>query len=132
MQLTTVQLLTAGILSLVYAQMFEPNIQAITQQSMMGILYLIILNTTIAFLVQNMAQKYTSDTHTSIIISLEAIFGCFLSVTLLGEIFTTKMLVGSILIFAAVIISKASDKALNFKHYNHKSFSPKAHSGAAD
>ena len=115
--LTTIQLLTAGTLASISALIFEQTIEFINYQSMTGILYLVIFNTTIAFLVQNIAQKYTSDTHTSIIISLEAIFGCFLSIIILGEVFTKRMFIGSILIFIAVILSQASNKILNFKGY---------------
>lgn len=111
--LTTVQLLTAGALALISAQIFEPAVKSMNYQSIYGILYLVIFNTTIAFLVQNIAQKYTSDTHTSIIVSLEAIFGCLLSIVLLEEVFTNRMLIGSIMIFAAVILSKANSRALS-------------------
>lgn len=114
--LTTIQLLTAGTLTLVSALIFEPNIKFVNQESVMGILYLVIFNTTIAFLVQNIAQKYTSDTHTSIIISLESVFGCFLSILLMGEVFTGRMVAGCILIFIAVILSKAKNKIFNFKY----------------
>ncbi len=108
--LTTVQLLTAGTLTLISALIFDPNIKSINHEGMLGILYLVIFNTTIAFLVQNIAQKYTSDTHTSIIISLESVFGCLLSMLLIGEVFTQKMIIGCILIFVAVILSKAKIK----------------------
>jgi Permeases of the drug/metabolite transporter (DMT) superfamily len=114
--LTTIQLLTAGTLTLISALLFEPNIEFINHQSIIGISYLVIFNTTIAFLVQNIAQKYTSDTHTSIIISLESVFGCFLAILIMGEVFTKKMIIGCILIFLAVILSKVKDKKFNFDY----------------
>lgn len=119
--LTTVQLLTAGTLTLISALIFEPNIKFINHQSIMGILYLVIFNTTIAFLVQNIAQKYTSDTHTSIIISLESVFGSFLAILIMGEVFTKKMIIGCVLIFLAVILSKAKNKIFNLKYIFQKS-----------
>lgn len=109
--LTTIQLLTAGSLTLISAFIFEPPIKYIDQKSLYGILYLIIFNTTIAFFVQNIAQKYTSDTHASIILSLESVFGCVLSIILMGEIFTKRMVIGCILIFIAVILSKVKGGA---------------------
>lgn len=118
--LTTTQLLTAGTLTLISALIFEPNIKFINSQSIMSISYLVIFNTTIAFLVQNIAQKYTSDTHTSIIISLESVFGCFLAILIMGEVFTKKMIIGCILIFLAVILSKVKDKIFNFKYIFQK------------
>ncbi|CAB1262337.1 Permease of the drug/metabolite transporter (DMT) superfamily [Clostridiaceae bacterium BL-3] len=104
--LTTVQLLSAGIFTLISALIFEPHMHVPDNRGIAGILYLIIFNTTIAFLVQNVAQKYTSDTHASIILSLESVFGCFLSILLMGEVFTKKMVIGCIIIFIAVILSK--------------------------
>lgn len=105
-QLTTIQLVTAGLLTLISALIFEPNIDVIDNKAVMGILYLVIFNTTIAFSIQNVAQKYTSDTHTSILISLESVFGLLLSVLLLGEVFTKKMIIGCIVIFISVVLSK--------------------------
>ena len=104
--ITTIQLLSAGILALLSALTFETGIHSISNESIIGMLYLVIFNTTIAFLVQNIAQKYTSDSHTSIIISLEALFGALLSVLIMGDIFTIKMVVGCALILFSVIVSK--------------------------
>lgn len=118
-QLTTVQLLSAGVFTLISAFIFEPHIQAVNSKGIIGVLYLVILNTTIAFLVQNIAQKYTSDTHASIILSLESVFGCFLSILLMGEVFTKKMVIGCIIIFIAVILSKSSINIHSFKFNKH-------------
>ena len=115
-QLTAIQLLIAGSLSLVSALIFEPNISNVNHASFWGILYLIIFNTTIAFLVQNIAQKYTSDTHASIIISLESVFGSLLSVILIGEVFTKKMIIGCVIIFIAVILSKINIESCRLKY----------------
>lgn len=115
-QLTAIQLLTAGSLTLISALIFEPKISTIDYKSIIGILYLIIFNTTIAFLIQNIAQKYTSDTHASILISLESVFGCLLSVIFLGEVFTKKMIIGCVIIFAAVILSKFTVKSFRLKY----------------
>lgn len=122
--LTTVQLLTAGTLTLISALIFEPSIKSVTNEAVLGIAYLVIFNTTIAFSVQNIAQKYTSDTHASIIISLESVFGFLLSIVLMKEVVTLRMIIGCILIFSAVIISKTKDKLFNFKHISKKLHSP--------
>lgn len=114
--LTATQLLTAGSLTLISALILEPPIGTVNQSAVMGILYLVVFNTTIAFLVQNIAQKYTSDTHTSILVSLESVFGCFLSIILLGEVFTKKMIIGCVIIFIAVILSKVSINSYSLKY----------------
>ncbi len=114
--LTSIQLMVAGILSLISALLFEPNLNYFNTNTLLSIVYLILLNTTIAFLVQNTAQKYTSDTHASIIVSLQSLFGSLLSVLLLGEIFTKNMVIGCIFISIAVVMSKYGDKLFNVKH----------------
>ncbi|MCT8975332.1 DMT family transporter [Clostridium sp. CX1] len=118
--LTTVQLLIAGTLTLISALIFEPSIKSVTTDAVLSIGYLVIFNTTIAFLVQNIAQKYTSDTHASIIISLESVFGFLLSVILMKELVTLRMILGCVLIFTAVIISKTKNKFFNLKHVSKK------------
>ena len=75
--------------------------KSFTTQSFYSILYLAIFSTLIAFLIQNIAQKYTTPTHAAIILSLESVFGCLLSVMLLGDVFTFKMVIGCIIVFAA-------------------------------
>ena len=104
--LTVMQLLTGGILSLMVAFLFEPSVQMVSRQSMLAIGYLMIINTAIAFTVQNMAQKYTTATHSSVIMSLESVFGMLISIVLLNEIFTTRMAIGCGIIFCAVLISQ--------------------------
>ncbi len=108
--LTALQLTTAGTLSLISALFFEAPIESISPSSMIGVLYLFIVNTMIAFLLQNIAQKYTTDVRAGILISLEAIFGCLLSVLMMGEIFTERMLLGAGIIFFATVFSKLSMK----------------------
>ncbi len=108
--LTMIQLLTAGILSAMSALVFEPRLSTIDNRALLSIGYLVIFNTAMAFLVQNIAQRYTSDTHASIIISLEALFGSVLAVLLLGEVFTGKMMIGATFILMAVMISKVLGK----------------------
>ncbi|MCL2147628.1 MAG: DMT family transporter, partial [Synergistaceae bacterium] len=60
----------------------------------------------IAFLLQNVSQKYTSSTHAAIIISTEGVFGLFAGVLMLGELFTFQMGVGCVIIFTAVLLSE--------------------------
>ena len=62
--------------------------------------------TVIAFLVQNVAQKYTSSTHAAILLSLESLFGALSGVLFTGEVFTDRMIVGCMLIFLAVLVTE--------------------------
>lgn len=103
---TVIQLLTGGAISLVLAFIFEPPLGPIGRDSALAIGYLMLINTAIAFTIQNVAQGYTTATHSSVIMSLESVFGLGISVWLLGEAFTPKMMVGCGIIFCAVLMSK--------------------------
>nr|WP_279354782.1 DMT family transporter [Eubacterium sp. 1001713B170207_170306_E7] len=108
MSFTVVQMLTAGILSLFSALVFAPPLSGVTASSACGIVYLVIFNTALAFLIQNIAQQYTTSTHASLLISLESVFGLIVSVIFLHDPFGPRMALGCGLVFAAVILSKVA------------------------
>ena len=71
-----------------------------------SIVFLVIFSTIIAFLAQNVAQKYTTETHAAILMSLEAVFGVVMSVILLSDPFTPQMVVGCVIIFAGILTAE--------------------------
>ncbi|NMA86230.1 MAG: DMT family transporter, partial [Tissierellia bacterium] len=75
-------------------------------EAIIPILYVAIFSTLIAFLIQTVAQKYTSSTHTAIILSLESVFGGVLSLIFLKEPFTIRFLIGCITIFLSIITTE--------------------------
>lgn len=113
--LTIIQLAVCALFSTAVAVIFEPVPRGMGIQGIMSILYLGLFSTMLALIIQNVAQKYTTETHAAIILSLESLFGCLLSVILLGELFTSKMILGSIFIFIAVITSETKWEFLKFK-----------------
>lgn len=106
MSFTVVQMLTAGGLSLFAALVFAPPLDGVSATSAFGILYLVVFNTALAFLIQNIAQQYTTSTHASLLISLESVFGLIVSVIFLHDPFGPRMALGCGLVFAAVLLSK--------------------------
>jgi drug/metabolite transporter (DMT)-like permease len=104
--LSVVQMLFAGLVSLVCALIFEPKFAGISSGAFFSVFYLIVFSTMLAFLVQNVAQKYTHPNHVGIILCLESVFGAILSVLILKEIFTVYMIIGCVIIFVALIISE--------------------------
>ncbi|WP_017416074.1 DMT family transporter [Clostridium tunisiense] len=104
--LTVVQLGIAAVLSLLVALFFEPIPIGMNLRAMGSILYLAIFSTTLAFLIQNIAQKYTTSTHAAIILSLESFFGAVFSVLFFKEIFTLAMVLGCVLIFIAIVTTE--------------------------
>lgn len=109
--LSVTQMLFTGVLSLISAILFEPKFNGISKDGFISISYLVIFSTMLAFLIQNIAQKYAHPNHVGVILCLESVFGAVLSVILLHEVFTSHMILGCSTIFIAIIISETK---LNF------------------
>ncbi|WP_138206739.1 DMT family transporter [Haloimpatiens lingqiaonensis] len=114
--LTIIQFGVAAILSYIFALIFEPKLAHLNTNAVLSIVYLSLFSTLIAFLVQNIAQKYTSSTHAAIILSLESFFGCLFGVIFLGENLTFKIIIGCILIFLSILTAETRWDFLKKKH----------------
>ncbi len=104
--LVIIQLGAAAVFSIIAALIYEPIPQVLNSDTIFAIGYLAIFSTMIAFIIQNVAQKYTTSTHAAIILCLESVFGSVLSVLMLNEIFTSKMVLGCLTIFIAIITTE--------------------------
>ncbi len=103
---TFFQCLCAGVLSLICAFSIEGTPHITWGTPFWGIVYLVLCNTVLALLLQNIGQRYTSGTAASILFSLESVFGFVFSVLLLQETVTPKILFGCALVFFAALFSK--------------------------
>jgi PGF-CTERM protein len=65
-----------------------------------------LLSTALAFSVQNWAQRYTPPAHTALILSLEPVFTVLTSRWITGERMGSRMIGGSALMLAGVLISE--------------------------
>lgn len=74
--------------------------------AMLGIFYIVFINTTLALCLQNMAQKYTKDSHTALLLSLESVFGFVFSVLIYKESVTLQVVTGCLFVLTALFISK--------------------------
>lgn len=106
--LTFIQIFVAAVLSWMTAPIMDGSFpMEVTRPDMLGgMLYLGICSTMIAFLLQNVCQKYTEPSTAALLLSMEAVFGVVFSIIFLGEFLTTKMLIGCALIFTAVIMAE--------------------------
>ncbi|WP_077369048.1 DMT family transporter [Anaerosalibacter sp. Marseille-P3206] len=100
------QIMWTFILSCIFAPIFEPMPTVITKEMAIPIVYLAVFSTTVAFLLQNLAQKHTSSTKTAIILSMESVFGSLFSFIVLKEPFTIKFLIGCIAILLSIITTE--------------------------
>lgn len=104
--LTLIQMVTASVLGIVFVFASGQTQISLGREALLSVFYLGIFSTTIAFLLQTVAQKYTTETKTAIILSTEAFWGMILSVIILKEALTGRMIAGGALIFLAIIISE--------------------------
>jgi drug/metabolite transporter (DMT)-like permease len=104
--LTIIQMATAAILGLIVVIFKGETSFSMNVEGVSNVLYLGVFSTTIAFLLQTFAQKYTTETNAAIILSTEALWGMVFSIILLSEVITIKMIMGAILILIAIIISE--------------------------
>jgi drug/metabolite transporter (DMT)-like permease len=111
--LTVIQLLTAAVIGFI-ALFFRGEMSfSLEPNGLIPLFYLGVFSTTIAFLLQTVAQKFITETKAAIILSTEAFWGMVFSIVILSEIITTKMIIGAILILAAIIVSETKVSFLN-------------------
>ena len=104
--LTTLQFLTSGVCSLLFALITNEAVVTPRAEDWFGLVYLALFATTAALLLQNIGQKYLSASGVAILLSLESVFGVLCSVMVYGERPTLRMCIGFAGIFAAVILSE--------------------------
>ena len=99
------QYLTTGVLSIGTTLLFEERATVFPAAGVGALVYLMTINTVVAYTLQNVAQRYTSDTHSAVLISTESVIGYFCGVVLYGDPFTPKVLMGGLIVFSAVLLS---------------------------
>ena len=113
--LTSIQFITTFILSFIL-QICVGEFSIDTNTSgYLGVLYLGIFTTTLAFLMQTLCQSKVDSSKSAIILSTEAVFGAIFSVVFLGEVLTYKMMLGSLMILLSIIGSETKFEFLRNK-----------------
>ena len=104
--LTLTQMLTAAILGMIVMFIRGEYTFSFNIGSSFSVIYLGIFSTTIAYLLQTIAQRFTNATKTAIILSTESVWGMLFSIILIKEQITSRMLIGAIIILLAILISE--------------------------
>lgn len=107
--LTVLQLVFAAAFSWILAPLADGGFPAQAfrdGRTIASMLYLGLISTMLAFLLQNICQKYTPPTLAALILSLESVFGVLFSCVFLGEVLSARMAAGCLLIFAAIILAE--------------------------
>lgn len=103
-KLSFLQYMLCGLLSGLFAFVLETVALQDIIDCAIPILYTAILEVTIAFTLQVIGQKDTPPAIAAIIMSLEAVFASLSGALVLGEVMSTKELIGCGLMMAAFII----------------------------
>jgi len=111
--ISCVQFLTAGLISLVLALLFEtPTLNAIWD-ARITILYAGVLSSGVAYTLQILGQRYTTPTVATLIMSLESVFAALSGWVILNESLSGRELLGCIVVFTAVILAQIPLPALH-------------------
>jgi len=109
-KLSAIQFMTSAVISSVLAFIFEePTVEKIVSAAV-PILYCGIASGGIGYTLQIIGQKYTDPTVASIVMSLESVFAALAGVILLNEKMTSQELIGSVIMFAAIILVQLPSK----------------------
>ena len=109
-QLSAVQFLVCGALSLGVSSVFEtPTIESILA-CWKPILFAGVVSVGIAYTLQVIAQKNANPSHAAIIMSLEAVFAAIGGVWLLDEILSSRAWFGCALMMAGMLLSQVKFK----------------------
>lgn len=104
--LTLLQLAFAALFSWIFAPLLDGGFpaSAFHPSIITGMLYLGLLSTLAAFLLQNVCQKYLPPSTASLLLSFESVFGVIFSALFLHEAITSRMFLGCLLMFLAVLL----------------------------
>lgn len=116
LKMSCIQFFTAGILSLIMA-LFTETIQLSTLISSAGpILYTGTIVVGVAYTFQILGQNGTNPTVASIILSMESVFAVISGMILLGEVMSSREIIGCILMFIAVLITQVNPKKIEVEN----------------
>ncbi len=114
--LTTIQFAVAALLCWITAPLSAPFPETVPANAWLSIAYLCVFCTGLCYVLQTIGQKYTSPQTSSILLTLESVFGTVISVIFYHEQLTVRELAGFVLIFIAVIISETKLEFLRGRH----------------
>ncbi|QRM56253.1 DMT family transporter [Sinorhizobium sp. BG8] len=104
--LSLVQFAVCGVLGCLAGYLYEPlSLDAITG-ALPEILYAGLFSSGLAFIFQNVAQRYTSAPQAAIFLSSEALFAALFGVLLLGETISPAGYAGCAIIFVAILATE--------------------------
>ena len=77
-----------------------------------SVVFLSVFCTGLAFIIQPIAQQYTTASHVGIIFTLEPVFSAFVAYFLAGEVLTAKAYLGAALMLISILVMEIDFKSL--------------------
>ncbi|MCJ8014794.1 DMT family transporter [Paenibacillus sp. KQZ6P-2] len=106
------QLGVAAVLGLIFTLMFETPRLPDTTSSWISVLALGIVCSAMGFVLQAVAQQYTTPTHTGLIFALEPVVAAVIGICFLKETLTIQGYIGAALVLCGVAFSELDVKKL--------------------
>jgi drug/metabolite transporter (DMT)-like permease len=111
--LVTIQILTVAVISSLMAAAAEPVNFNLSFNVITALIICAIPATSLAFLIQNWAQKFTTATKTIIILSMEPVFSAVFACTILAEKMTLRDYTGAALMLTGILIAELKFSSRN-------------------
>lgn len=105
-KLCAVQFLVCGLLSLIAMFIFEKPTMSGILAAAGPLLYAGVLSSGVAYTLQILAQRTTPPAIASLLMSLEAVFAVITGIIILGQVPSTREIIGSALMFIAIVYAQ--------------------------
>ena len=107
-QLGVFQLGVTGVYMLVLSFLFEQPHLPSNGGILASVIFLSVFCTGVAFIIQAVAQQYTTAAHVGIIFTLEPVFSGIVAFIFAGEVLTVKAYIGAALMIAALFVTEVN------------------------
>lgn len=114
-QLGMFQLLFTGVFSGIFALIIEEPSFPKSPKVFGAIIFLTVFCTGLAFIVQAVAQQYTSASHVGVIFTLEPVFSGIVAFLFFKEVLIFRAYVGAVLLIGAIFIMEYEPKKKKIK-----------------
>ena len=114
-QLGVFQLGVTGALNLLLSFFFETPHFPQTAQIWGAVLFLSVFCTGVAFVLQPVAQQYTTASHVVVIFALEPVFAAIVAFFFAGEVLSARAYFGAFLMLASIFIMEIDFKKFRYK-----------------
>jgi drug/metabolite transporter (DMT)-like permease len=109
------QALGGMVISIAAALIFEPIPSEIPPAAWAAVAYAGTVGFALTLVIQNVAQKYTTATHTAILLSMSSVFGRALGIAVIEEPMTVRIFAASALILIGVITAELAPRGTEDK-----------------